>query len=105
MMHLGYFSNPLVPNGDLKISSFGQFSQFFLVFFFAVYVALTREHFCTTHFIYCNKPIEPFSLNLSYIVTQISMMQLIYFLFPLVPNGGLKIGYFGPFSQFLTLFL
>ena len=31
-------------------------------------------------------------------------MHLRYFSIPLVPNGGLKIGYFGPFSQFCTVF-
>ncbi len=56
------------------------------------------------YFDYLPSKREPFSLNLSYIVTQISMMQLIYFPFPLVPNECPKIGYFGPFSQFLTVF-
>ena len=32
------------------------------------------------------------------------MICLRYFSIPLVPNGGLKIDYFGPFSQFWTIF-
>ena len=32
------------------------------------------------------------------------MMQLRYFSIPLVPNGDVKIDYFGPFSQFWTIF-
>ena len=33
------------------------------------------------------------------------MMQSRYFSIKLVPNGGLKIDYFRPFSQFCTIFL
>ena len=33
-----------------------------------------------------------------------SIAQLIYFPFPLVPTEGLKIGYFGPLSQFFVFF-
>ena len=35
---------------------------------------------------------------------QLLMMQLRYFSIPLVPNGDVKIDYFGSFSQFSTVF-
>ena len=31
------------------------------------------------------------------------MMHLRYFSIPLVPTGGVRIDYFGPFSQFCTV--